>query len=267
MRGSLQPAEPRPGAGHRRQPAPLLPAAPRQPTCSVPGAPVPVRGCSFALGHLPPVPSRSPGSALRLDAGKQPRLGRAGAIPTPRAGQRDRWRSGGTEPHTVLPARCSLPRGLRPVTGVRVSARTQPGWLSGSSAGALPAILVRMELGVPAPLSPELCWSWSLGCQSCSPWSFAGAAVWGPSPSVPLHSRCPEERLGLFCSGQGRGLRAGDRSVPSGAAGPRPAPVSVPGTGTPQPARSCSPSAPPLPVRLSVRPSVKRGGRPRPSAL
>lgn len=159
--GFLYPAEPRPGLGHHRQPAPLLPAAPRQPTCSVPGAPVPLLAWSFALGlrrgHLPPVPSRSPGSALRLDTGKHPRLGRAGVVPKPRAGRRDQWSSRGIEPLTVLPARCSLPRGLRLVTGVCVSSRTQPGWLSGSSAAALPGILVRMELGVPALLSAELC--------------------------------------------------------------------------------------------------------------
>lgn len=89
-----------------------------------------------------------------------------------------------------------------------------------------------------------------MGSQSRSPWSSAGCAVWGPSPSPPLTATVPRaarpRRLGAGTGAAGRGQERA-RFIPRDR--------------HPASPRSCSPSAPQLPVLLSVRLSVRQTGR------
>lgn len=262
----------RPVSGHCHQPAPPLPAAPRQPTCSVPGAPgsqsragaLP-SGFAADTSHLCPPGHRAPRCGWTPgNTGASARLG----PPSPNTPS---WAEGPAElsghwapyraPRSVLPAPKTAAghwgmcvRSHTAGLAVRLLGGSSPWNCGGTGAGspspAYTGALLELEIGVLALLSLELCWSWSLGSQPHSP----------PAPPLSRTAARPW-RLGAGTGavgwGQERSLRH-RRSAASAGFGPWD--------------RNPAASSELLPLRAaaarpSVCPSVKRGGRPHPSAL
>lgn len=108
---------------------------------------------------------------------------------------------------------------------------------AGSPSPALSGALLRLEFGVPVPLSLELCWMRSLGSQ----------------PLSPAHSHCPESGSASAARGRDRGCGPGTGARPLHSPGPAPR---ISAELLPLRAAAARPS-----VRPSVRPSSGAGGR------
>lgn len=235
-------------------PPPACPAAPRQPTCPVPGSTGPCPGLQPCPRAWPPTPPTCvlPVTRLRSAAGRRETSAPASAglgpfrHPEPGGGT-------GRDLGALIPVPCS-PLGA-----------PCPGTAAGHWGMLCP--LAHSRAACPAPrreLSLEFWCGWSWESQPCSPRSSAGAGVWGASPALPgallelqfgVPARLsPEERLGLGGSGQGPGTGAflrgpqvrGQRRFRS----PGPAPRSLLGL---LPLRAAA-------ARPSVHPSVRQSG-------